>query len=308
MAAEHLSQNQLVGYRAKTLNPDELLAVDRHLASCNECHDRLTQLSPAALDLSSDFSTDEAFHLDYDQHLVPYVDRAADEIDREIVESHIALCSQCADDIRDLQKFRQQPVPRPVTREIPRRTRPQEGWRWPRVLTPQLTAAVAIAIFLLGLTAATIMWALNNPRQDVETGPAPSLGDKGYPGPWADQATKEPSPDPSLITLNDGGRQITLDKNGRSTGLESLPADLRTTVEDVLAQRKFNKSPALGKLSEIENARLTQGNNSHLVMAVLYWKHGLLAEAERELEALSDENPNSTVAAELLRSLRSLQR
>ncbi|HEU4715030.1 MAG TPA: hypothetical protein VFS76_26010 [Pyrinomonadaceae bacterium] len=425
MAAEHLSQNQLVGYRAKTLSPDELLAVDRHLASCNACHERLRQLSPAERDSSYDLSSDEAFHLDYDHHLVPYVDCTADEIDREIIESHIALCSQCAEDIRDLQKFRQQPVPPLVTREIPRRTQPREGWRWPRVLTPQLTGAVAIALSLLGITAAVMMWRLNNPPQpDLVTAPAPSLQEKGYPGPWTDQTPKEPSPSPSrstpLIALNDGGRQITIEKNGQSTGLESLSPDLRTAVEDVLAKRKFNKSPAVGNLSEadgrtrggseeqetieqlspagvvietdrpvfrwralegasdyvvtvhdstfraiessgpttatdwtvpkplprgvtyswqirtvingktvispkppapemrfkvldqkafaaIENARRAHGN-SHLAMAVLYWKHGLLADAERELVALSHDNPDSTVATELLRSLRSLRR
>jgi hypothetical protein len=59
-------------------------------------------------------------------------------------------------------------------------------------------------------------------------------------------------------------------------------------------------------LVAIENARRTQGN-SHLAMGVLYWKHGLLADAEREIEALSRANPNSTIAADLLRSLRSLR-
>jgi hypothetical protein len=56
----------------------------------------------------------------------------------------------------------------------------------------------------------------------------------------------------------------------------------------------------------IENARRVQGN-SHLAMGVLYWKHGLMDAAEREFEALERANPGSTVAKELLRSLRSLR-
>jgi hypothetical protein len=57
----------------------------------------------------------------------------------------------------------------------------------------------------------------------------------------------------------------------------------------------------------IETAKRVQGS-SHLAMAVLYWKHGLIEAAERELEALARANPGSTVASELLRSLRSPRR
>ncbi|HEU4766914.1 MAG TPA: hypothetical protein VFS77_06050 [Pyrinomonadaceae bacterium] len=423
MAAEHLSNNQLVGYAAKKLNSEELLAVDRHLASCDACHDRLTRTS--AIDRSYDLSNDGAFHLDYDQHLVPYVEGTADEIDREIIESHVALCSQCAEDIRDLQEFTRQPVVSPVVPDVSRRTPPPaEVWQRPRIWTSQLTAAVAIAIFLLGITAGFLLWASRAKQPVHQAGPSssPSL----TPGPSPDQIAKQPSPEPSssprselVFALNDGGRQITIDEDGLSTGLESLPPDLRTTVENVLASRKFYQSPAVRHVSEgagrmrggsdeqetivqlspaavvietdlpafrwrafegasdyvvtvhdsnfrqiessgaitgtewvpprplprgvvyswqvrasvngqtvispkppapevrfrvldqkalaaIESARRTQGN-SHLAMGVLYWKHGLMADAERELEALARANPNSTAAAELLRSLRSLR-
>jgi len=430
MTAEHLSDNQLVGYGAKSLNSEELLAVDRHLASCEACHDRLTRLSP--IERSYDLSIDEPFHLDYDQHVVPYVDCAADEIDREIIESHIALCSQCAEDIRDLQHFRQQTVPSPVAREVPRLGQARQKWRWPQVWAPPLTATVAIAIFLLGITAAVMLWAINSTKPVVhQAGPAASpqeqLPGLSSPGPSPDEVVKQPSPGPSsptrnerVVALNDGGRQITIDERGQSTGLESLPPDLRRSVENVLAARKFSRSPALGDLSEgtgrlrsgsdemamlvqvspggvvvesdrpvlrwhalqgasdyvvtvfdsnfrviensgpltgtewtpqqplrrgvtyswqirtivdgktvispkppapemrfrildqaafaaIENARRTYPN-SHLAMAVLYWKHGLLSDADRELEALARANPNSNVTSELLRSLRALWR
>lgn len=432
MTAEHLSQIQLVGYGTKTLNSEELLAVDRHLASCDACHDRLARISPS--DRSYDLSLKEdPFHLDYDQHLAPYVDGAANEIDREIVESHIALCSQCAEDVRDLQEFRQQPLPPSQQADrsvkVSRWTRWMDQWQWPQAWNPRLTAALVIMLLILGITAAVFFWTKNGtPQRQQQAGPVgPSgVGNEASPGSSPGQVAVQPSPDQPepksqpLIALNDGGQQITFDESGHSTGLESLPSDLRTTVENVLATRKFSKSPALGNLSEstgrlrggnegqdtiaqlapvgvviesdrptfrwralefaseyvvtvhdsklrpvessgpiavtewsiprslergetyswqvrtvvngktvispkppapetrfrvvskkafaaIENARRAQGN-SHLAMAVLYWKHGLMEAAEREVEALARANPGSPVAADLLRSLRSLRR
>ncbi len=433
MTTEHLSQDQLLGYGARTLNSEELLAVDRHLASCDACHDRLAEMLPRGSERPYGLSIDEEpFHLDYDQHLVPYVDGVANEIDQEIIESHVVLCSQCADDIRDLQEFRKQPAlktDRPVK---------VSHWRtspW-QLLQPRWAAALIIALLGLGLTTAVWLWARNSSPLPVQhAGPVgpPEInqpGNEPTPGSSPGQVAIQPSPEEQLnlnretplIALNDGGRQIILDKSGRSTGLESLSPDLRTTVENVLASRKFGRSPAFAfehlsesngrlrggseaqdtivqlapagvvlesdrpvfrwqafegasenivtvhnsKLRQVESsgpvtgtawsipkplargetyswqirtvidgrtvispkppapetrfrvldakavaaieaAKRTQAT-SHLTMAVLYWKYGLIEAAERELEALARANPGSTVAAELLRSLRSPRR
>ena len=101
--SEHLSQTQLAGYSRRTLDPDELLAVDRHLASCDVCHQRLIRSLPGTAKVapSQSFEFDGTpFHLDYEQHLQPYVDGKANDIDREIVDSHVALCSKCADRLK----------------------------------------------------------------------------------------------------------------------------------------------------------------------------------------------------------------
>jgi hypothetical protein len=57
------------------------------------------------------------------------------------------------------------------------------------------------------------------------------------------------------------------------------------------------------EVAAIQNANRLHGK-SHLAMAVLYWKYGLIDEAEQELRALARANSNSPVAVELLRSLR----
>ncbi len=450
MTAEHLSQTQLEGYGARTLDSAELLAVDRHLATCDECHEKLMRTSPKASDEPYKLPIEEPFHLDYEQ-LAPYVEGTANEIDREIVESHVALCTSCAEDLRDLQlfgkefrpEFKQQEsrheefepwstISPPEARRVSRPSRWTERWRWPRLWVPQLTAAIVIPLFLVGITAAFLLWASSTQSPVHQVGPTaspsvtpPSNGSSPTPSP--EQLVNQPSPSPRegqtpsqpLIALNDGGHQITFDGQGHSTGLESLPHDLRASVENVLAAGKFNQSPAMANLSinmnllrggnedqdaivlltplgvviesaqptfrwrslpgaseyvvtvldsrfrpiessgpltgtewttretlarggtyawqiravvngksviapkppapearfkvlgqrafaEIENARRTQ-KDFHLAMAVLYWKHGLLDAAERELESLREANFDSNVTSDLLRSLRTLK-
>ena len=370
----------------------------------------------------------ESFHLDYDQHLAPYVDGTANEVDREIVESHIALCSQCEEDVRDLQEFRRQPVLASPKTDRDVRVSRWTQWmgQWPRLWNPQLTAALVIATFILGIIA-VLLWSRNRTQQPIDSAASASLpqadkqagNESPSPVPSPDQVDPQPPPKP-LVALDDGGQQVTLDERGHSTGLESLTSDLRAIVENVLATRKFRTSPGLGDLLEnaarlrgqseqqdtivplsplgvviesdrptfrwnalegasdyivtvhdsklraiensgplavtewtiqrplergityswqiravkdgrtvisakpptpearfrvldqkaveaIENAKRVRGN-SHLVMGVLYWKHGLIDAAEREVEALVRANPDSRVAADLLRSLRSLKR
>jgi hypothetical protein len=449
--SEHLSQIQLAGYGRRTLDADELLVVDRHLASCNDCYQRFTSILSSAggqarssHNLSTE-SIEEPFHLDYDQHLVAYVDGTANDIDREIVESHVALCTECAKDLQDLQEFRRQPVQATAVRRSPRKPWMIQ-WQWPRVWNPQLTAVLIIGVLILGMTIAVFLWTtyrMPSPVQQAGNTPTPEAN-KQIPGdnkeslspsgPVAnpDKVAAQPSPQQKddkanqqstqgpLIALNDGMGQVTLDQNGHLTGLQTLPPDLRKNIASVLVTRELQVTPALADLSpgssglrgggsgqsllmpleptgiviesdqptfrwrafpggsdyvvtiydsrlrSVQNSGPLAGTewtatsplqrgvtyswqisamkdgrkvvspkppmpearfrvldrnavnalkdakrlhgNSHLAMGVLYWKYGLIDEAERELEALVRANPESTVAKELLTKLRSLRR
>ena len=53
---------------------------------------------------------------------------------------------------------------------------------------------------------------------------------------------------------------------------------------------------------------IRSAGRSHLALGVFYWKHGLIDESERELQALANANPSSTLAVELLKSVRALRR
>ena len=259
--SEHLSQSQLAGYSGRTLDPHELLAVDGHLASCDVCHKRLIGILPgvAKLDLSPSVQSGEGpFHLDYDQYLEPYVDGKANDIDREIVDSHVAQCSKCADDLRDLLAFKQQPAVA-ITREAAVTSSRWKQWlpQWPLLSNPKLATAV-ITIFILAM--AVLLWTTYRASRRVEratTGSSESekqrqTVEKEQPSPALTEHTtpansnQPPLPrEEPLITLNDAGGQILVNQRGQLEGLDELPADLRESVERALATRRLRDSPAL---------------------------------------------------------------
>jgi hypothetical protein len=236
MMSEHLSQAQLAGYTTRTLDAHELLAVDRHLASCDACHGRLPAVTKAAI--SPSFEPGEGrFHLDYEQHLAPYVDGKADDIDREIVDSHVALCSKCAADLKDLLAFKQEPVSAIA--------RTPSGWlpQWPLLQNPAWAMAAVAAVFIVA--TAVFLWTRSPSSQRVAE-VEPPVSDKPTQVP-----EQQPSPVPMpaheepLIALNDAGGQVVVNQRGDLEGLEELPADLRESVERALTARQLRASPAL---------------------------------------------------------------
>ena len=266
--SQHLSQAQLAAYNERTLYRDELSTVDSHLASCDECHERLTRIAPAKFtaSLASD-SGEVPFHLDYEQHLEPYVDGTANDIDREIVESHVALCSACATDLKDLLEFKQQPVAA-TTADTPASSRWKQWFPQLSFLPSPAWATAVIAVFV-GIMG-VVLWAAypafrraeqadivpppsNNLKQEPQVeqpSPAPSehIAQENPPSnqpPKNGTNVPAPSNDQPLITVYDGDGQLVLTQRGRLEGLEELPQDLRASVERALTTSELPASPGL---------------------------------------------------------------
>ncbi len=85
-----------------------MTAIILHLENCAECFDAVQKFSVfEGTGGVSLFSEDEGevFHLDYDEHLQPFVDNEADSTTREIVDSHTQTCPNCAFELRELREF-----------------------------------------------------------------------------------------------------------------------------------------------------------------------------------------------------------
>jgi hypothetical protein len=108
---KHISEETMAGYRARKLTSAALLAVQEHVGGCAHCRrrlDRAINVDAAVRNLRQEFTPDNASiepeHLPYEQ-LALYVDGELDTVNREITESHLAICPNCQEDIADLRRY-----------------------------------------------------------------------------------------------------------------------------------------------------------------------------------------------------------
>lgn len=247
---EHPSEQRMDGYRQRTLAPDELLAVDDHLASCDECYQRLSNgephLSQSLLTLSENLRSSEPKyddHLTY-ENLAALVDNEADEIRREIATVHLEVCRQCSEELSALQEFRQ-PAQTDVSEPTRRDSRNELKtsffpWlTWPRFAMAALVLLVIPTLIWIGWRSAQ--------RKDVELAVSPS------PVPSIGRSPVQPSPSPVaspriLVALNDAGGTVTLDETGNIGGLGELSTSLNGAVKTVLTTERLNIAPAVADL------------------------------------------------------------
>ena len=313
---EHLSLRQIEQYRERTLAPGEFIRVARHLAVCDACYQRFHEvaslpehLSPLTLETEAEERA-ESFHLNYDEHLAPYVDGTINDIDREIVESHVALCEDCAEQLRELfdvkAELARAGVPEMVAAQSISHARsplPSSTWRerffnWRRsafAWRPAQAIAGLLVIALL-IIAALMLWRarhespvlpdgerasrananagstgtpplvaqpsptqVGSPTQANHNAPTPN--DKMTPAETGTppQIVKQPGPvspqrraiEPQVVvSVNDGGRTLTLDRQHRLSGFNGLPPAYRQMMTQALLEQRIETPPELVALRD----------------------------------------------------------
>lgn len=85
-----------------------------HLSRCADCMEVYQNMYPEIIDMKYGLGfapesgdIEEPFHLEYADYIEPYVLDRISDVDREIVDTHIMACSDCAGMIRDLQEFQE---------------------------------------------------------------------------------------------------------------------------------------------------------------------------------------------------------
>ena len=106
---QHIPAEAIERYGQRRLSGEELLSAHAHAEECAECRarlERVVDVQGAFSNLLADFDTpeDEPEHLPYAQ-LAAFVDDSLDEVEREIAESHLAVCRVCAGDAVDLRRY-----------------------------------------------------------------------------------------------------------------------------------------------------------------------------------------------------------
>jgi predicted anti-sigma-YlaC factor YlaD len=275
---EHLSQPVIELYRERSLPPAELIAADDHLGECEACRGRLEGKAAwraAAASLGEDLRAAlavEPEHLRYEQ-LAAYVDREADAVEREIIESHLSHCRECVEQFEELRAFAAQlstypekqyaPAAPPTLLERLRKFLGLESLSLPSLA---LGLASAAALLLVALPT-VVVWrvtksptkiAVNAPAASSPT-PQPTVEPTASPDSGGTVPRDDNSGAPALAALSDGGGQIALGADGRLVGAESLSAADRQRVVSALKSKSVSVPASLSELGGAQSALMGSG-------------------------------------------------
>lgn len=273
--SQHLSEPVIKRYRDRQLSPAEILSLDDHLMQCETCAIRILGETPqsaqtqvvAALQVAM---ADDDPHLAH-QPMVDYVDDLLDDVDRELIESHLGLCQACQIEVRDLRTMKAQLAELPNTIYRPRerssfRPRLAAWWQMPFVRIPAQAAAALIIIGLIVLAgihfsrrSAQIAQQKGTPEKQpssVSPTASPSATQPITP------QQREARTDQQIVDLIDGDRHITLSSADKLAGLESAPTQIQSQVAVALKNGQV-KTPSFiadlkGKAGELMGVREAQ--------------------------------------------------
>lgn len=303
-ALEHITGETVERYQLRLLTPAELLAAQSHAARCTECRARLVgavMLDAAFGKVHAEFSgrpghDDEPEHLPYEQ-LAAFVDGSLDEVTREMAESHLAVCAECAGDADDLRQYQTVAAAAPAALTTSGEGSPANAsgawWRRlslfdfitsGRMLVPTAVAATLVVAVLFGLWFASRRSATPDsnpvarmtPAANPPTAPTPeSLArETERPNELAALPTPAPSPRPtqeskvptaapeagaSHVALDDGGGRVVFDARGGLRGLEALSPAARSAVRRSLETSRVETPRVLDGLVGGEGGVLMSG-------------------------------------------------
>jgi hypothetical protein len=274
---EHLTQNQTEGYARNQLSAAELLSIADHLAACETCRARVE----GTLNGEAAFFAlhDEAFsengnattHLTAET-IAEYVDKNLPGESLQMAVDHLSNCEACVLAVDDLRNFRNEIAPS-LDREygpasVPGTTT-KISWREKfvskfRISPVPAFASGALALLVLGL----ILWAVwRKPREQepqiaIAPTPAtqPSPLTQPTPLPSQPEPTSPATPAPVVAQLNDGGRELTLDQQGKLAGADNLPPAYQNLVTKALSTQRIDRSAALQGLTRASSSLMGSGD------------------------------------------------
>ena len=294
---KHLEAEQLKKYGERRLKPAEMMQTVLHLDECRVCFDSFQAMFPALCDAAKEVSfgdltadAAEIFHLDYDEHLRPYIDYEADEVTREIVESHLENCQFCVRAVRELREFSDSLHLREVEKEDTdestfsgatdyRLRRFTNGNFW-RVFLPVITILIlGIGGWLIWRQSATQTFVVENRMsQNV---PQAAANENPFNRPpensAANQEINRRENDSANKSPNVGG-----DKKRESNGTEdellsaALPPDFRARFRNAVRTQKINLPTFIADLRDKGNLRGESNGEKNVIISPS-------AQAERSL-------------------------
>jgi anti-sigma factor RsiW len=263
--SEHLTQKQLEDYCLQRLPVAELLPVSQHVGECEVCRQEIESAVNADAAFfavrSSLFAdvlpTDSLAHLTAAQ-ISSQVDNKLSGDELQFVTDHLRHCDECVLAVDDVRAFSKELAPS-VARELSPSARPAATERvWQRTFarltslfrpSPVPALGVALALLLLAVIGWLFVRRLQEQRPKKEIAVVPAASPQVVPTalPFPSLATKV---EPEIVAqLNDGKGVLSLDREGKLSGADELPAEYQSFVKKALTTRQVERAPQLEGLS-----------------------------------------------------------
>ena len=288
----HLSTLQVKQLCVSALPEDELAAATVHTAECQSCHERfIEELKRQRASAPFNFTLEPEFwfrndHLDFDQ-LVGLADNTSDKETLEIINIHLSTCETCREDVRSFLAFRDA-----TAREMDiSYGRPEyqathdvgaAAW-WQRLQSRPAYAVAAIVLVAVAVLIGVI--ALNRKSGPLEaskhdqTNPDIDRSPSISPSPAPNVVSSPSSVDNSakVAVLKDAGGDVTIDKNGRVTGLDQVSENSRQYVARASLSEQIETADVLRRLSG-EQSGLRGNDNGPQGFGLLYPVRSVIVE------------------------------
>jgi hypothetical protein len=262
---DHLSILQVKQLCVSALPDNELVAAAIHTDSCQSCNQRfIEELKRQRGSATPNFTLEPEFwfrndHLDFDD-LVALADNTFDEETLEIINIHLNACETCREDVRSFLAFREATAremdisySRPEYQTTHRNVEAAVWWQ--RLQSRRIYAVAAIVLVAIAVLIGVI--ALNstsgsleaNRKDETNQGSerSPSITPSPAPGVVSSPANVDESA--RVAMLKDSGGDITIDKNGRITGLDGISENSRQYTARAAFSERIESAEVLKHLT-----------------------------------------------------------
>ncbi len=279
----HLSALQVKQLCVSALPDDELALAAVHTAECQSCnHLFIEELKRQRRHAPFNFTLEPEFwfrhdHVDFDQ-LVALDDNTLEGETEEMINIHLKTCEICREDLRSFLAFREATAGEMNVSYGPTYYEPGDEisgalW-WQRLQRRPVYAMaaivlIAVAIFIGVIALSSRSGSLEANKQDQATPgieQSPSILPSSAPNVVSSPSSVYDSA--KLAVLRDAGGEVTIDKNGRVTGLDQVSESSRQFIARA-ALSELEPADVLRRLSG-EQSALRGNDNGALGFRLLY--------------------------------------
>jgi hypothetical protein len=281
---DHLSTLQVEQLCVSALPEDELAAAAVHTAKCQSCHQRFVQeLRRQRNSVPFTFTLEPKFwfrddHVDFEL-LVALADKTLDRETEEIVHIHLQTCETCREDVRSFLASREitaseMEVSYGPTYRAPAVDITGAPW-WQRMQSRPVYAVAAIVLAAVLVVIGAV--ALNKKSGSLEAGKheqanshiEQSPGISSSPEPNVASSPGNVDDSARVAILKDGGGEVTIDKDGRVTGLDEVSDNSRQYIARAALSEHIDPAEVLRRLSG-DQSSLRGSDNGNDGLRLLY--------------------------------------